>query len=449
MFQRDDTIVAIATPPGRGGLGVVRLSGPRAGPIAMSLCGRAAALEPRRATFARIRGASGIGDHAVLTAFPAGHSYTGEDTVEISVHGSQVLLRGIVQAAMDAGARLAEPGEFTLRGFLNGRMDLVQAEAVRDLVDAVTPLQARAAFDQLEGTLTSRIRRVNEALLDLSARLEASMDFADEGYHFVSQAAAAAELRVAAEQIRALLADASRGRLIREGAQVVILGRPNSGKSSLFNCLARVDRAIVTEIPGTTRDLVSERVEIEGLAVTLIDTAGLREGVVDLVEREGMLRSRAAEQVADLAIVVLDGSEPLGDADRQILDITAGRSRVVVENKSDLPGAGILPGIETIRTSARTHDGIDDLGRAVAAALTGGHESGRDVPAITNVRHIALLTCAVEAINRAAAAAEAGIPEEFIAFDTTEARTALEEVTGARTADDVLRVIFERFCIGK
>jgi len=449
MFHRDDTIVAIATPAGRGGIGVVRVSGPDAPRIAQALAGSAGALEPRRATFARVRGAAGLLDHAVLTAFPAGRSYTGEDTVEISAHGSQVLLRGIVQAAIEAGARLAEPGEFTFRAFLNGRMDLVQAEAVRDLVDAVTPLQARAAFDQLEGTLTGRIRALDAALLDLTARLEASMDFPEEGYHFVSQTGAAEELQEVARGIQLLLADASRGRLIREGAQVAILGRPNSGKSSLFNRLAGADRAIVTAVPGTTRDLVTERVEIEGLAVTLVDTAGLRDDAVDVVEQEGIARSRASQQVADLALVVLDGSAPLTAADRHVLEATAARPRVVVANKSDLPPAGIDPGVATIRISAHTGAGLDELRRAVAAALCEGGEAHRDVPAITNVRHVALLTRAHDALERAAGAAVEGTPEEFVAVDVHEARAALEEVTGTRTPDDVLQVIFERFCIGK
>lgn len=449
MFQRDDTIVAIATPQGRGGLGIVRVSGPRAQAIAAVLMPGASALEPRRASFRKVHGAGGVLDHAVVTLFPAGASYTGDQTVEFSVHGSQLLLRRLVEAAMAAGARIAEPGEFTFRAFLNGRVDLVQAEAVRDLVDAVTPLQARAAYDQLEGTLTGRIRAMDAELLDLSARLEASLDFPEEGYHFVSANGAAGELRSAAGRLGTLLADASRGRLVREGAPVAILGRPNTGKSSLFNRLAGADRAIVTEVPGTTRDLVTERIDIDGIVVTLIDTAGLREVTSDAIEREGMQRSRVAHEAASLTLVVLDGSEPLTAADRQVLEATAGSTRLVVENKADLAPAPAGTGVESIRVSARTGDGMDRLREAIAKALTHGEAVGRDVPGITNVRHIDLLERARESLRRAADAAEGGAPEEFVAEDVADARRALEEVTGARTPDDVLREIFEKFCIGK
>jgi tRNA modification GTPase len=449
MFQRDDTIVAIATPPGRGGLGVVRLSGPDAPRIAASLAGLRRPLVARHATFARVKASASLADQVVLTAFPAPHSYTGEDVVEISAHGSQLLLRAILQSAMLEGARLAGPGEFTFRAFLNGKLDLVQAEAVRDLVDAVTPLQARAAFDQLEGTLTAQVSAIDAALLDLSARLEASMDFPEEGYHFVSPGDAAAELRGLVDRIRALLEDARRGRLIREGAHVAILGRPNAGKSSLFNRLAGADRAIVTDVPGTTRDLVTERVEIEGIAVTLVDTAGVHDRPADVVEREGMSRSRAAQDVADLVLAVVDGSAPLGADDRRMLDATAGRPRVIAINKSDLPPADGGDGLAGVSVSALTGAGLAELRLAIAAALSAADDSSRDVPAVTNARHAALLAQAAEALGRATEAAASATPEEFVAEDVTEARRALEEITGARTPDDVLRVIFERFCIGK
>jgi len=275
VFSVTDTIVAIATPPGRGGIGVVRLSGPDALAIAGQLIARDGDLEPRRATYAVVRRKSlarhpggfdvapGDGadfsriDQAIVTSFPAPHSYTGEDVVELSAHGSPVVLRAIVEAAMAVGARLAEPGEFTLRAFLNGRIDLMQAEAVGDLIDAATPLQARAAFDQLDGTLTRAIADIDTALFDLIARLEASVDFPEEGYHFVDPDALAAALDALATRTGALLVDARRGRLIREGLQVAIVGAPNVGKSSLFNALVGSARAIVAAVPGTTRDLVT------------------------------------------------------------------------------------------------------------------------------------------------------------------------------------------------
>ena len=454
MFAVDDTIVAIATPVGRGGIGVVRVSGPDAARIAATLTGTTRPLEPRHATFARVElgGAAGharAADQVIVTLFPSPHSYTGEDVVEISGHGSPVLLRAIVSAAIDAGARLAEPGEFTLRAFLRERIDLVQAEAVRDLIDAVTPLQARAAYDQLEGTLTGRIRAIDERLFDLTVRLEASLDFPEEGYHFVESGDASREIGEVAAAIDELLVSAARGRLVREGLQAAIVGRPNAGKSSLFNALAGAGRAIVTDIPGTTRDLLTEVVDVEGIPLTLVDTAGIREGAEDPIEREGIARAMAARDVAHLPIVVLDRSQPLSADDRAILDATERRARVVVASKSDLAAAWSSDDLDVavVDVSAKTGHGMDRLRQAIVSAA--GGDATRDVPAITNIRHADLLARARSALSRAADAAAAQVPEEFVVADVTEARRLLEEVTGARTADDVLHAIFDRFCIGK
>ena len=279
------------------------------------LTGRSASFEPRHATFAKFA----TNDQVVVTLFPGPHSYTGETVAEISAHGSPVVLSAIVRAAIDAGARMAEPGEFTLRAFLNNKIDLIQAEAVADLIDAVTPLQARAAFDQLEGTLTKTIGEIERELFDVIAKLEASLDFPDEGYHFVAPKEARTSLAGLVARIDGLLAQASRGRLVREGAQVAIVGAPNVGKSSLFNALLNTDRAIVTAIPGTTRDLLTERADIGGLSLSLVDTAGVRD-TVDVVEQEGVSRARDTLRVADLVIVVLDRSQPLSSEDRDVLD---------------------------------------------------------------------------------------------------------------------------------
>jgi tRNA modification GTPase len=450
MFDAADTIVAIATPPGRGGLGIVRVSGPDAARIGSQLTGRPA-LAPRHATFARIGGAGGLGDQVIATFFPRPHSSTGDDVVEISAHGSPVLLQSIVQGAVAAGARLAEPGEFTFRGYLSGRIDLVQAEAVRDLIESVTPAQARSAFDQLEGTLTGRIGEIDRRLFELTARLEASLDFPGEGYHFVDHGAAAGELTTIADAIDRLLRDAQRGRVIRDGAQVVITGRPNSGKSSLFNQLAGAGRAIVTAHPGTTRDLLTETIDLCGIPATLVDTAGIREQPGDDIEAEGISRAVSALEIASTALVVLDRSAPLSDVDRQLLSKTTKQPRVVAANKSDLPPAWGLRDIDgdfKLEVSALTGDRLDDLRGLLATSLT-GTDAGRDTPAITNVRHTALLLQARDAVQRAAAAAADGTPEEFVLADAHEARARLEEVTGRRTPDDVLTEIFSKFCIGK
>ena len=442
MFSTDDTIVAVATPPGRGGIGVVRLSGPSAETIARTLVAREQPLQPRHATFGRIAAC----DQVVATFFPAPRSYTGEDVVELSAHGSPVILAGIVSAAMGGGARLAEPGEFTLRAFLNGRIDLPQAEAVADLIDAVTPLQARAAFDQLEGTLTGAIGEIDAGLFDLVARLEASVDFSEEGYHFVEPREVARTLDRLMTRTASLVADGRRGRLVREGLEVAIVGKPNVGKSSLFNALAGASRAIVTEVPGTTRDLVAEVVDVEGLRVTLVDTAGVRP-TEDVIEAEGVARARQARDVADLVLVVVDGSAPLDELDRQLLDDTASRRRLVVANKADL-GCDGDPAF--LRVSARTGEGVDALRAGLVRALD--VEVRDDPPSITNLRHVALLERAHEALSRAHAAAGAGgdaLSEEFVLADLADARAALEEISGRRTTDDVLAHIFSRFCIGK
>jgi tRNA modification GTPase len=455
MFATDDTIVAIATPPGRAGLGVIRVSGPDAQGIAARLLTRRRPLVPRQATLSRVRDPAGAAetaiDQAVVTLFPRPHSYTGEDVVEIAAHGSPVLLEGIVATAVRAGARMAAPGEFTLRAFLNGRVDLVQAEAVADLIEAATPVQARQAFDQLDGTLTRAIACIGEALFDLVVRLEASLDFPDEGYHFVVPDEVRAALARVEQEIDALLASARQGRVIREGRQVAIVGGTNVGKSSLFNAFVGSDRAIVTPIAGTTRDLLTERCDVGGVNVTFVDTAGIRE-TAEIVEREGVERALGAAANADLVLVVLDRSRPLVDEDRAFIE-TAGRQRLVVVNKVDLPSAwngvdAIALDRAAIEVSVRTGAGLSDLRDAIAARLI-GEERLRDTAGVSNVRHIELLRRAREAVARAREGAAAGAPEEFLLADIRDAVEAFEEITGRRSSDEVLQAIFSRFCIGK
>jgi tRNA modification GTPase len=477
-FTTDDTIVAIATPPGRGGIGVVRLAGPRAVEIATSLTGRDEPLAPRHATFTRIlTPASGNGgshaiDHVVMTWFVAPHSYTGDDVVEISGHGSPLLLKQVVESSIAGGARLAEPGEFTLRAYLNGRIDLAQAEAVADLVNAVTPLQARSAMDQLEGTLTGAIRRIDGALFDLAARLEASLDFPEEGFHFITREETVSALAAVRADLDRLAEEGRTGRVVREGRMIVISGPPNAGKSSLFNALLGADRAIVTDVPGTTRDVLSERVDIGGVPVTLVDTAGLREAS-DAIEAEGVRRARAAQHVAAMTVLVLDRSVPLpANLDELISD--TGAPPVVVVNKIDLPpawsaedickgkrnkaqgkgqkaknpGQDESRGFGIVEISAATGSGLDEMRNRLAAVLT-DREELRDPPAISNVRHLALVDDAREALERGEQSLAAGATEELVLAELAAARRALEEITGRRTADDVLEHIFSSFCVGK
>jgi tRNA modification GTPase len=453
MFQTDDTIVAIATPPGRSGLGIVRISGASAIRIACALIGRDQPPAPRRATFARLAsrdaGAT-IGDQVVVTTYPGPRSATGEDVAEITAHGSPIVLRGILQSAIKQGARLAGPGEFTLRAHLHGKLDLVQAEAVADLIEAVTPRQARAAFDQLEGTLTTAIAAIERALFDLRARLEASLDFPDEGYHFVAIDSAAVELRALRDRVDDLLRGAARGRMIREGGHVAIIGTPNVGKSSLFNALLDANRAIVTDVPGTTRDLLTERLDVHGFPVALVDTAGIRVPG-DAIEEEGIARARQAASIADVTVLVLDASQPMKDADRDLLAWNPGH-RVIALNKSDLPRQlGELPaGDDVVAVSARARTGLERLLDRIAAQL-GGASDDRDAPLVSNVRHVRLLELARDGLDRAVEAVTAGAAtsEEFVLADLQNVEQHLQEITGRRTTDDLLTHIFERFCIGK
>lgn len=452
MFATTDTIVAIATPPGRGGIGVVRVSGPDAHAVARQLVARDRDLEPRHATLSRVRHAGNTSpatpiDQAVVTYFPGPGSYTGDDVVEIAAHGSPVVLNAIVSAAVECGARLAEPGEFTLRAFLNGRIDLMQAEAVADLIDAATPLQARTAFDQLSGTLTRAIAEIDATLFELIARLEASVDFPEEGYHFVEPGALADAIDAILVRTARLLTHARRGRLIREGLQVAIVGPPNAGKSTLFNALVGSDRAIVAEVAGTTRDLVTETIDIKGIRVTLVDTAGLRD-TTDAVESEGVARSRGAADVADLILLVSDRSQ-LGSFDACALLNAASERTLVVANKADRPAAWTRP--DVIEVSAQTGEGLDDLRERIVQALD-VEKPQQDRPEITNVRHIGLVQRAHESLERARRAAMAdghSMSEEFVLADLQDAQAAFEEVTGRRAPEDVLAHIFSRFCIGK
>jgi tRNA modification GTPase len=450
MFSTADTIVAIATPPGRAALGIIRLSGPESQRIACALLGRRQPLVPRHATIGRVEIAGRAIDHAVATFFPAPRSYTTDDLVELTLHGSPIVLESAVAAALAAGARLARPGEFTFRAYVNGRIDLTKAEAVADLIDAQTIAQAQAAFDQLDGSLGRVIRDLDARVFDLAAQLEASLDFPEEGYHFGGAAQLARDLAAVAGAIRDILSGSARGRLLREGAAVVVSGRPNTGKSSLFNRLLGHARAIVTPTAGTTRDVLVESFNLNGMPVRLLDTAGLR-AAEEPAEVEGVTRASEAIEAADLVLLVVDRSVPLQDQDRTLLRSTSGRRRVVAANKVDLPAAWAPAALEVsdaVWTSALTGEGIDALCARLTAELCLG-EDFKEPPGVTNVRHIDLLNRAHAALERAIELCSASAPEEIVLIEVHDARSHLESITRSRTRDDVLERIFERFCIGK
>lgn len=449
MFSSDDTIVAIATPSGRGGIGVVRVSGSNATEIAARILTRRRALVPRQATLTRVHlngdGSTTTRDHAIVTWFPAPQSYTGEHVVEISSHGSPVVLRGILSSLVTAGARLARPGEFTFRAFLNARIDLAQAEAVADLIEAATPLQAQMAFDQMEGTLSARLDALDRTLLDAIARLEASLDFPDEGFHFVEPHEVAARIDEVLNELNGVLAHEARGRLIREGATVVITGRVNAGKSSLFNALIGQERAIVTDVPGTTRDFLTETIDLHGLAVTLVDTAGERE-TKDTIEREGMARAMRARDSADLVLVAIDSGEELTDDDRRLIESSSAGTRLIVASKADRVPRWERP--DAIRVSTTRGEGLDDLRCAMLRSLS-GDEGLRDPAAISNLRHVMLLKEARTALTRARTAVTNQAPEEFVLADLHRARASFGEVVGIGSSEETLDYIFKHFCIGK
>ena len=455
MFSTGDTIVAIATPPGRGSIGVVRLSGPSARTIGEQLV--AHPLEARRAIVGRLDGEHGaaVRDHVVATWFVGPHSYTGEDVVEISTHGNPLILDQVVAASLARGARHAMPGEFTFRAYLNDRIDLVQAEAVADLVEAMTPLQARAAVRSTRwDALAGDPRRRGEAVLDRRPpRGIARLPGRRVPLHRAELVAA--ELGSVGAELRALLARAEAGRVLREGLRVVIVGRPNVGKSSLFNALVGASRAIVTAHPGTTRDVLAAPFDARGIPCEVVDTAGLHHSENE-IEIEGIARAEQAAATADVTLVVVDGSVALEPGDLALVERHRRRCCVVVVNKGDL---GVLPGVlarlqgldgvEVVRASAVSGDGLDDVRTRVAAAAIGGGAASDEVPRVTNRRHAAMLAEAARDVERGSAAARDGASEEFVLSDLHSALAALQSVTGKRAPEELLAEIFSRFCVGK
>ncbi|MBI2682445.1 MAG: tRNA uridine-5-carboxymethylaminomethyl(34) synthesis GTPase MnmE [Acidobacteriales bacterium] len=446
----DDTIVAVATPPGRGGIGVVRLSGPQALAICEPLLRLKHPLEPGRAVFGELidpQNGERI-DEAVVTFFRKPHSYTTDDVVEISAHGSPVVLRHLVESCLAQGARLAEPGEYTMRAFLNGRLDLTQAEAVRDLIESQTLFQAKAAAQQLEGALSKRIKPVKQRLVELIAVLEAGVDFAEDDVSVLPDTAILERIAEIRAPLERLAESFAYGKVVHEGITLAIVGRPNVGKSSLFNRLVERERAIVTATPGTTRDLVTETVSLSGLPVRLIDTAGLR-AAKDEAESIGIQKSYEALAEADLVLVVLDASAPASPEDDDLMRRTRERRHLLVRNKCDLNGANATLASNALRTSALTGEGIAELREAILLQVRGDTGAAMESGFLTNARHQGLVQDSLQALAKAQQAVTDRIPHEMLLLDLYAALKPLDGITGETTTDDILQIIFGRFCIGK
>lgn len=454
----DDTIAAIATPPGEGGVGVVRLSGPDSAAIAARIFRplRPGPLRPYRLRYGHVvdPATGAVVDEALAALMRAPRSFTREDVVELSCHGGPLPLQAVLGLALAAGARLARPGEFTMRAFLNGRIDLTQAEATLDVIRAQTGAGLALAQAQLGGWLAREVRAARAALLECLAYVTVVVDFPEDE---VEPQDIGPQLRAGLGAVEGLLRGADQGIIYRQGARAAIVGRPNVGKSSLLNALLRADRAIVTPVPGTTRDTLEETANLCGVPVVLVDTAGIRASE-DPVERLGVERSRAALAGADLALLVLDASLPVTAEDAAIAELTADKPTVLVWNKSDAApgGAGREADLAHPRlvaaaaTSATTGAGLGELARAVAAALLGGAPAAAgEARLVSSPRHRDALRRADEHLRGALAGWDAGHPPDLIGGDLLAALNALGEITGETVGDDLLDVIFSRFCIGK
>jgi tRNA modification GTPase len=465
----DDTIVAIATPAGRGGIGVVRLAGAEAKEIASLMLRLKHDLKPGHAVFGELiepakehAGAAASGcpteqsstdriDEVVVTYFAKPHSYTTDDIVEIAAHGSPVVLGHIVELAIARGARLAEPGEFTMRAFLNGRIDLTQAEAVRDLIDSQTLYQAKIAAQQLDGALSHRLQPIKQKLVELIATLEAGIDFAEDDISVLPSGQILQRVATVRAPLEELASTFAYGKLVHEGLTLAIVGRPNVGKSSLFNCLVERERAIVTASPGTTRDLVTETVAIGGIPVRLVDTAGIRRAL-DEAESIGIRKSMEALADADLVLVVLDSSQALANEDTELLEQVGKGRAIVIENKSDIASSKfsvLTSQLPRVRTSATTGEGIPELRNEILRQAGGETAAHIETGFLTSLRHQTRVQEALAALAAAKTAIENKVPHEMLLLDLYNALRPLDEITGATTTDDILNLIFSTFCIGK
>lgn len=443
MAPANDTIVAIATPPGRGGIGIVRASGPSVAALARAILGRLPA--PRRAEFCTFRDADSALDHGLALYFPAPHSFTGEDVLELHGHGGPVVLDLVLQRALALGARAARPGEFSERAFINGKLDLTQAEAIADLIDSGSAAAARAAMRSLAGAFSAAVHALVQQLIDARTHIEAAIDFPEEEIDFLADEAIAARLAALAEGLTDIAAGAQQGRALRDGLTVAIVGRPNAGKSSLLNALARYEAAIVSDIPGTTRDIVREQIVVDGLPIHILDTAGLR-AATDAIEREGVRRTHVALTHADLALVVIDDSERADALPALRAELPPGLAVCIVRSKIDLSARAPGSVGEEVAVSAHTGAGLDAL-RARLKRQAGYAGEGTGAFSARR-RHLDALRRAREGVERARAQL-ADRRGELIAEDLRAAQQALNEITGEFTSDDLLGHIFASFCIGK
>jgi len=449
MHDLSTTVVAVATPPGKGGVGCLRISGEQAVSVALTLFEPAGQgpEQGEKPCFGRFMDRDHAPlDHGFMVLFGPRNSFTGESTAELWTHGSPAVLQELLNAAIAAGAVAAGPGEFTYRALRNGRIDLARSEAIKDLIDARTRYQARVAFEQAEGSLSRRIAPLTEELEEWIARGEAAVEFVDEAETHLPDGRLAAVIDSVITKCDELVAGYRTGRVVRDGARLVLVGRPNVGKSLLFNRLLEEDRAIVTEVAGTTRDTLEEDLVLDGIPVRLIDTAGLRE-VRDAVEREGVSRAKRALEQADLVLFVLDGARELDELERDTLtraETEAGRWIAVV-NKSDLPQRVRLNG--TLSVSAKNGDGVTELRAALRERLLGSAPT--EHPLVTNGRHAAALEQARATLSKAATAVKEGLSEEWVLEDLKQARRELATVTGEFGVEDLYDRIFSTFCIGK
>ncbi|HEY3056812.1 MAG TPA: tRNA uridine-5-carboxymethylaminomethyl(34) synthesis GTPase MnmE [Thermoanaerobaculia bacterium] len=433
-----DTIVAPATPVGRSALAIVRIDGPLSSAILSALTGGTLPDE-RIATHTDIRF-----DDCVVTRYVAPRSFTGNDLVELTLHGNPLIVQQVIDACVALGARVAEPGEFTERAVLNGKLDLVQAESIADLVNARTPLQAKLSLRNVEGLLSRKATAIRDTLLHVISRLEAALDFAEEGYEFISREECHARTQGALDDVHEIAATFRRGRTTQRGISAVILGRPNSGKSTLLNRLVGSDRAIVTPVPGTTRDIVRETIEIGGLPVTLSDTAGLRESV-DVVESIGVHRARDAARFADLVLYLVDSTRGLDDDDRAELARLGQQLVIVVYTKRDLAE----PPSNELAISAVTGSGMSELLARLDAVVRERFAAPEQSPTIVNERQFGAVNESAAALERALESINSGANEELVVVDLYAAANALASLTGGISSDDVLAEIFSKFCIGK